>query len=101
VIVPYVADTMPFAPSLECNARLLETADKGDRVRVWVALHDLESCSDDLVREGAKLARGHGTGVHLHCSETRFPGLRARARHAQARREHRPRDRRRQGQQSP
>ena len=72
VIVPYVADTMPFAPSLECNARLLETADKGDRVRVWVGLHDLESCSDDLVREGAKLARGHGTGVHLHCSETRF-----------------------------
>jgi 5-methylthioadenosine/S-adenosylhomocysteine deaminase len=72
VIVPYVADTMPFAPSLECNARLLETADKGDRVRVWVGLHDLESCSDDLVREGAKLAREHGTGVHLHCSETRF-----------------------------
>jgi 5-methylthioadenosine/S-adenosylhomocysteine deaminase len=72
VIVPYVADTMPFAPTLECNARLLEATDEDDRVRVWVGLHDLESCSDDLVREGAKLARGHGTGLHLHCSETRF-----------------------------
>jgi 5-methylthioadenosine/S-adenosylhomocysteine deaminase len=72
VMVPYVADTMPFAPSLERNARLLETADKEGRVRVWVGLHDLESCSDDLVREGAKLARAHGVGVHLHCSETRF-----------------------------
>jgi 5-methylthioadenosine/S-adenosylhomocysteine deaminase len=80
VIVPYVADTMPFAPSLERNARLLETADKEGRVRVWVGLHDLESCSDDLVREGAKLARAHGTSIHLHCSETRFSVEKTKAR---------------------
>jgi len=72
IIVPYVADTKPFAPSLEQNARMLETAaDPDDRVRVWVGLHDLESCSDDSVREGAELARRHRTGLHLHCSETR------------------------------
>jgi len=80
VIVPYVADTMPFAPSLERNARLLETADKKGRVRVWVGLHDLESCNDDLVREGATLARAHGVGIHLHCSETRFSVEKTKAR---------------------
>jgi 5-methylthioadenosine/S-adenosylhomocysteine deaminase len=72
IIVPYVADTKPFAPSLEQNARLLETvADPEERVSVWVGLHDLESCSDDAVREGADLARAHRTSLHLHCSETR------------------------------
>jgi 5-methylthioadenosine/S-adenosylhomocysteine deaminase len=80
VIVPYVADTMPFAPSLERNARLLETADKDSRVRVWVGLHDLESCSDNLVREGVKLARAYGVGVHLHCSETRFSVVKTKTR---------------------
>src|SRR5262245_10850518 len=71
VIVPYVADTKPFAPSLERNARMLEGArDPDDRVQVWVGLHDLESCSDTSVCEGAELARKHRTGLHLHCSET-------------------------------
>ena len=81
VIVPYVADTKPFAPTLEQNARLLEGADDTeDRVRVWVGLHDLESCSDDSVRAGAALARAHGTGLHLHCSETRLSVERTRSR---------------------
>jgi 5-methylthioadenosine/S-adenosylhomocysteine deaminase len=81
VIVPYVADTKPFAPTLAQNARLLEGANgPDDRVRVWVGLHDLESCSDDSVREGAALARAHGTGLHLHCSETRFSVERTKAR---------------------
>ena len=81
VIVPYVADTKPFAPTLEQNARLLKRADDTDgRVRIWVGLHDLESCSDDSVRAGAALARAHGTGLHLHCSETRFSVERTRSR---------------------
>jgi 5-methylthioadenosine/S-adenosylhomocysteine deaminase len=81
VIVPYVADTKPFAPSLERNARMLEGArDPDDRVQVWVGLHDLESCSDTSVREGAELARQHRTGLHLHCSETRFSVERTRSR---------------------
>ena len=55
-IVPYVADTKPFAPTLDQNARLLESNDDKDaRVRVWVGLHDLESCSDGAVRAGASL----------------------------------------------
>ena len=78
VIAPYVADTMPFAPSLERNARLLDRAD--ERVGVWVGLHDLESCSDDLVREAAALAGARGVGVHLHCSETRTSVERTRSR---------------------
>jgi 5-methylthioadenosine/S-adenosylhomocysteine deaminase len=81
VIVPYVADTKSFAPTLEQNARLLEHPDDSDgRIRVWVGLHDLESCSDDVVRAGAKLATAHGTGLHLHCSETRYSVERTRAR---------------------
>lgn len=81
VIVPYVADTKPFAPTLEQNARLLEKVRcPADRVRVWVGVHDLESCSDDGVREGAALARAHHTGLHLHCSETRFSVERTRSR---------------------
>jgi 5-methylthioadenosine/S-adenosylhomocysteine deaminase len=81
VIVPYVADTKPFAPTLEHNAHLLKGADdtKG-RVRVWVGLHDLESCSDDSIRTGAALARAYGTGLHLHCSETRISVERTRSR---------------------
>jgi 5-methylthioadenosine/S-adenosylhomocysteine deaminase len=81
VIVPYVADTKPFAPTLERNARLLEGAnDPNDRVRIWVGLHDLESCSDDSVRAGAALARAHGTRLHLHCSETRLSVERTKSR---------------------
>jgi 5-methylthioadenosine/S-adenosylhomocysteine deaminase len=81
VIVPYVADSKPFAPTLEHNARLLEQAiETNDRLRVWVGLHDLESCSDDSVRAGAALARAHRTGLHLHCSETRVSVERTRSR---------------------
>src|SRR3979411_159014 len=74
MIVPYVADTKPFAPTLEHNALLLKGAadDTNGRVNVWVGLHDLESCSDESIRRGAALARAYGTGLHLHCSETRF-----------------------------
>jgi 5-methylthioadenosine/S-adenosylhomocysteine deaminase len=41
-------------------------------VRVWVGLHDLESCSDEQIAAGVALAGRHGVGVHLHCSETSF-----------------------------
>jgi 5-methylthioadenosine/S-adenosylhomocysteine deaminase len=78
VIVPYVADSKPFAPTLEQNARLLDMAgsnmgnDANDRVRLWVGVHDLESCSDDCIRAAAELARERHTGLHLHCAETRL-----------------------------
>jgi 5-methylthioadenosine/S-adenosylhomocysteine deaminase len=71
VIVPYVADSKPFTPSLDATARLLaECNTEDDRVRIWVGLHDLESCSDAQVAAGAALARRHGAGLHLHCAET-------------------------------
>jgi 5-methylthioadenosine/S-adenosylhomocysteine deaminase len=71
VIVPYVAENKPFAPRLHENARLIETAERSERVQLWVGVHDLESCSDDCIRAAGELARKHHTGLHLHCSETR------------------------------
>lgn len=71
VIVPYVADSMPFAPTLERTEALLRRCARQDRVHAWVGLHDLETCSDAQIRVGAALARDHGVGVHLHCSESR------------------------------
>ena len=79
VIVPYVADTKPFAPSLERNARMLESArDPDDRVHVWVGLHDLESCSDDQYPRGRR-ARRANTGPGCICIARRR-GSRSNAR---------------------
>ena len=81
VVVPYVADTKPFTPTLAITERLLvEGLSDGERVQVWVGLHDLESCSDDQVRAGAELAARHGVGLHLHCAETRASAARTVAR---------------------
>jgi 5-methylthioadenosine/S-adenosylhomocysteine deaminase len=72
VIAPYVADTKSFTPTLERTERLLALGPQaGGRLRVWVGLHDLESCSDERIREGAALATRYGAGLHLHCAETR------------------------------
>lgn len=68
VVAPYVADGKPFTPTLEAVQRLL-AADEGSG-RVWVGLHDLESCSDGQIAAGAALAARSGTGLHLHCAET-------------------------------
>lgn len=74
VIAPYVADSMPFAPTLKQTETLLSQGN------VWVGLHDLESCSDAQIREGVALARERGVGVHLHCAESRFSTERTSAR---------------------
>nr|HET7860250.1 amidohydrolase family protein [Caldimonas sp.] len=42
--------------------------------------HDLESCADETIADGAALARRFGTGIHLHCAETRHNVERTRAR---------------------
>jgi 5-methylthioadenosine/S-adenosylhomocysteine deaminase len=84
VIAPYVADRKSFTPSLADTANLIEMASRQDgRVRAWVGLHDLESCSDDQISTGADLARKHGVGIHLHCSETSLSVERTRARTGQ------------------
>ncbi|MEH2474704.1 5-methylthioadenosine/S-adenosylhomocysteine deaminase [Nitrobacteraceae bacterium AZCC 2161] len=81
VIAPYVADTKPFTPDLADTARLLaRTASDDARVKIFVGLHDLESCSDAQIGEGIALAREFGTGVHLHCSETERQVERTRSR---------------------
>jgi 5-methylthioadenosine/S-adenosylhomocysteine deaminase len=81
VIAPYVADGKSFTPRLTDTANLIEMASRQDgRVRAWVGLHDLESCSDDQIRAGADLARKNGVGIHLHCSETSISVERTRAR---------------------
>jgi 5-methylthioadenosine/S-adenosylhomocysteine deaminase len=80
-IAPYVADTKPFTPDLAETASLLEqTTTDDDRVRVFVGLHDLESCTDDQIRNGVALARRFATGLHLHCAETERQVERTRSR---------------------
>jgi len=51
-----------------------------ERIDVWVGLHDLESCADETIRDGVALARQFGTGLHLHCAESRHNVERTRAR---------------------
>jgi 5-methylthioadenosine/S-adenosylhomocysteine deaminase len=81
VIAPYVADTKPFTPTLEQTEVLLdEAAADDDRVRAFVGLHDLESCSDDQIRAGVALAQRYATGLHLHCAETERQVERTRSR---------------------
>jgi 5-methylthioadenosine/S-adenosylhomocysteine deaminase len=81
VIAPYVADRKSFTPTLVDTANLIERASLQDgRVRAWVGLHDLESCSDDQIRAGAELAKKHDVGIHLHCSETSISVERTHAR---------------------
>jgi 5-methylthioadenosine/S-adenosylhomocysteine deaminase len=81
VIAPYVADTKPFTPTLAQTEILLDQAAADDgRVRAFVGLHDLESCSDDQIRAGVALARRYATGLHLHCSETERQVERTRSR---------------------
>jgi len=71
VIAPYVADSMPFAPTLERTAALFDSS-SSERLRLWVGLHDLESCSDAQIRAGIELALEKRVGLHLHCAESRF-----------------------------
>jgi 5-methylthioadenosine/S-adenosylhomocysteine deaminase len=81
IVAPYVLDVRTFAPKLADVARLLEARRlPGDRSAVWVGLHDLESCTDETIAEGAALARRFGTGIHLHCAESRLNVERTRAR---------------------
>jgi 5-methylthioadenosine/S-adenosylhomocysteine deaminase len=81
VIAPYVLDRGPFAPKLPMVRELLEQHGAVDgRVGLWVGLHDLEGCADQSIAAGAELAREYGTGLHLHCAETRGAVERTRAR---------------------
>jgi 5-methylthioadenosine/S-adenosylhomocysteine deaminase len=81
VIAPYVLDRGPFAPKLPMVRELLGQHGAADgRVSLWVGLHDLEGCADESIVAGAQLAREFGTGLHLHCAETRASVERTRQR---------------------
>jgi len=81
VVAPYVLDGRSFAPTLADVERLLVAHVPGDgRVALWIGLHDLESCTDETLRDGATLARTFRTGLHLHCAETRHNVERTRGR---------------------
>lgn len=77
VVAPYVASSKPFAPTLERTEALLREAGPN---RVWVGLHDVESCADAQLHEGAALAVKYRTGLHLHCAETEGSVARTRKR---------------------
>lgn len=77
LIAPYVASSKPFAPTLARTETLLRAHGPA---RIWVGLHDVESCTDAELRAGAAMARDHGTGLHLHCAETQGSVARTRAR---------------------
>ena len=81
VIAPYVLDRGPFAPKLPMVRALLERhSAMSGRVGLWVGLHDLEGCADESIAAGAQMARDFGTGLHLHCAETRASVERTRQR---------------------
>ncbi len=71
-IVPYIADTKPFTPTLERVEDLISEKGKvnSERIKVWCGLHDLESCSDDQIRQVVRLAEAYRVGIHMHCAET-------------------------------
>jgi len=72
VIVPYLADSKSFTPTLDQTAQLLQDPENREgRVRVWCGLHDVESCSDTQIRGAIELAAQYEVGLHLHCAETR------------------------------
>ena len=72
VIAPRVADRMSLAVKLDRAGAMIAANRSGDRVQTCVGLHDLESASDDLIREGVALAKAYGVRVHLHCAESKF-----------------------------
>lgn len=43
----------------------------GGRITTWMAPHSPYLCDADFLRETAKRAKDLGTGIHIHCSETR------------------------------
>ena len=82
IIVPYVADTKPFAPTLEQNARLLGASrrQRGPRARLGRPARPGELQRRSRARRRRSSRAAHRTGLHLHCSETRFSVERTRAR---------------------
>ena len=55
----------------EAKRGLREYGDKDQRVRVFLGPHAPYTCSEELLLKAKELAEKHGTGIHIHVSETR------------------------------
>jgi 5-methylthioadenosine/S-adenosylhomocysteine deaminase len=73
VAVPYVGahPDYDYFETLDANEALIETwqGGAGGRVDVWVGLEHLFYADEAGQRRAIDMARRHGTGFHIHCSE--------------------------------
>jgi 5-methylthioadenosine/S-adenosylhomocysteine deaminase len=71
--VPYVGEHPDYAyfETLDTNAATIEAWHGGaeGRISVWVGLEHLFYADEAGQRRAIELARHHGVGLHLHCSE--------------------------------
>lgn len=67
--------TLPVAEFLSAFKTLWADLRPNGRARLLVAPYAPQWCSDDLLRETARLAKEHGTGLQMHCLETVYQKL--------------------------
>ena len=67
--------TLPVPEFLDAFETLWREQPTHGRARLFVAPFAPQWCSDDLLRETARLARAHATGVQMHCLETVYQKL--------------------------
>ncbi len=67
--------TLPVPEFLDTFRKLWDEHRADGRARLFVAPYAPQWCSDDLLRETARLAREHGTGLQMHCLETVYQKL--------------------------
>ncbi len=67
--------TLPVPEFLDAFKTLWDEQSPDGRARLFVAPFAPQWCSDDLLRETARLARAHQTGLQMHCLETPYQKL--------------------------
>lgn len=67
--------TLPVGEFLDAFHTLWAEQRPEGRARLFVAPYAPQWCSDDLLRETARLARDHATGLQMHCLETVYQRL--------------------------
>lgn len=73
VVSAYTASTKPYAPDLSVTEKLLAShSHEDEQVKIWVGLHEVESCGDEQLVQGAHLAEKYNTGIHMHSSESQY-----------------------------
>ena len=76
VAVPYVGEhpDYNYFDTLDMNEALIENCQgkAGGRITVWVGLEHLFYANEAGQRRAIDLAKKHGTGFHIHCSEAQI-----------------------------